>query len=642
MSPRRNTRSNILILSIIAGIALLLSILSYQFSILIYNKIVDIASQQVRSNTQIEVHDISQILANKLQTMGALLQTLAQSPAIHNNEYKRADIVINSRQQSSSDLTDFYMWLNKDGRINWISNINESTYQKYKGKDLSYRAYFIVPRDTHAVYYSSLIESNDKVPRLYISYPVINSTGTNTATANGILTGVVVTSIRLQTLNNFLSKQLLSQFNGSIGLLDRNGIVLYTNPRQFGITTDPQQYVGEQVFGDKFQSLLSSSLHRTDSRNLLNDLIRRSLQGYTGSADILINDKMNTIAYQPVLVNGKNFLTLYVSAQHNLASDVNILISQYRYFTILVVAIIGAVAFIIAFLVFSWNKRLNTIVNTKTAELKISNDSLAESNKQLTVANEQLKVHDKMQKEFINIAAHELRTPAQSILGYAELAKTDPGYVERETQSFIDIIYRNAFRIQKLTRDILDVTRIESHTLWLNKKKFDLKEVIQDAIEDAKLKPASESGDKVEVEFKTINGKKGKNGSSHSDIFVRADKDRITQVISNLLDNALKFTSKGIVSIVVVVRKKEHERREKEEEEKEEVVVSIEDTGSGIDPEIYPRLFTKFSNKSFSGTGLGLYISRSIIEAHGGKIWAENNNGRGKPGAIFSFSLPLD
>jgi signal transduction histidine kinase len=642
MSPRRNTRSNILILSIIAGIALLLSILSYQFSILISNKIVDIASQQVRSNTQIEVHDISQILANKLQTMGALLQTLAQSPAIHNNEYKRADIVINSRQQSSSDLTDFYMWLNKDGRINWISNINESTYQKYKGKDLSYRAYFIVPRDTHTVYYSSLIESNDKVPRLYISYPVINSTGTNTATANGILTGVVVTSIRLQTLNNFLSKQLLSQFNSSIGLLDRNGIVLYTNPRQFGITTDPQQYVGEQVFGDKFQSLLSSSLHRTDSRNLLNDLIRRSLQGYTGSADILINDKMNTIAYQPVLVNGKNFLTLYVSAQHNLASDVNILISQYRYFTILVVAIIGAVAFIIAFLVFSWNKRLNTIVNTKTAELKISNDSLAESNKQLTVANEQLKVHDKMQKEFINIAAHELRTPAQSILGYAELAKTDPGYVERETQSFIDIIYRNAFRIQKLTRDILDVTRIESHTLWLNKKKFDLKEVIQDAIEDAKLKPASESGDKVEVEFKTINGKKGKNGSSHSDIFVRADKDRITQVISNLLDNALKFTAKGIVSVVVVVRKKEHERREKEEEEKEEVVVSIEDTGSGIDPEIYPRLFTKFSNKSFSGTGLGLYISRSIIEAHGGKIWAENNNGRGKPGAIFSFSLPLD
>jgi len=93
-------------------------------------------------------------------------------------------------------------------------------------------------------------------------------------------------------------------------------------------------------------------------------------------------------------------------AQHNLASDVSALIDQQRYFTILVVAIIGAVATIIAFLVFSLNKRSNTIVNTRTAELKTSNDSLAESNKRLALANKKLKVHDKMQQEFINIASH--------------------------------------------------------------------------------------------------------------------------------------------------------------------------------------------------------------------------------------------
>ena len=151
-----------------------ISIFSYQYSTFTSNKIVDIASQEVRSNARIEVHDISQILTNKLQTVGALLQTLTESPAIHNNEYKRADIVINGRQHSSSDLTDFYMWLNKKGKINWISNINETTYQKYKGTDLSYRPYFTIPKDTHTVYYSSLIESNDKIPRLYISYPVIN------------------------------------------------------------------------------------------------------------------------------------------------------------------------------------------------------------------------------------------------------------------------------------------------------------------------------------------------------------------------------------------------------------------------------------------------------------------------------------
>ena len=134
-------------------------------------------SQEVRSDTRIEVHDISLILANKLQTVDALLQTLAESPAVHNNEYKRADIVINGRQHSSSDLTDFYMWLDKNGKINWISNINDTTYQKYKGTDLSYRPYFSIPKATHTVYYSSLIESNDKIPRLYISYPVINTTG---------------------------------------------------------------------------------------------------------------------------------------------------------------------------------------------------------------------------------------------------------------------------------------------------------------------------------------------------------------------------------------------------------------------------------------------------------------------------------
>ncbi len=247
---------------------------------------------------------------------------------------------------------------------------------------------------------------------------------------------------------------------------------------------------------------------------------------------------------------------------------------------------------------------------------------------------EKLKEHDKMQQEFINIAAHELRTPAQSILGYAELAKADPPYIEKQIQPFIDVIYRNAFRIQKLTKDILDVTRIESHTLRLNKIKFNLRDVILNAIEDTKFNLVSESRSNVKLEIKNMR-KAGEIVGHSDDIFVEADRDRITQVISNLLDNALKFTSEGIVSIAFA-RKKEH----KEREEEEEVVVSVEDTGSGIDPEIFSRLFTKFSTKSFSGTGLGLYISKSIIEAHGGKIWAQNKNDVGK-GATFYFSLPL-
>jgi hypothetical protein len=272
IKKERIRKTNIVILALTAAVALILSIFAYQYSTFTSNKIVDIASQEVRSNARIEVHDVSQILANKLQTVGALLQTLTESPAINNNEYKRADIVINSRQHSSSDLTDFYMWLDKNGKINWISNINETTYQKYKGTDLSYRPYFTIPKYTHTVYYSSLIQSNDKVPRLYISYPVINMTGT--VTSMGTFSGVVVASIRLETLGNFLKNQILPQFNSTIGLLDRNGIILYTTPKQFGITTNTQQYVGEYVFGDKFQSVLSSSLQPPESKNLINDLIK--------------------------------------------------------------------------------------------------------------------------------------------------------------------------------------------------------------------------------------------------------------------------------------------------------------------------------------------------------------------------------
>ena len=315
------------------------------------------------------------------------------------------------------------MWLNKDGKINWISNINESTYQKYKGADLSYRPYFAIPKETHTVYHSNLIESNDKIPRLYISYPVINMTGagnyndSDNSNGKGIFTGVVVASMRLESLGNFLKNQLYPQFNSNIGLLDKSGTILYA--------TDAQQYIGENIFGSKFQFLFSSILHASESKNLLNDLVRNSLQGNIGSKDILINGKMNTIAYQPVVVNGKNFLVLYVSVQHNLATDVGALIVQQQYFTILMVTIIGGVAFIIVFLLFSWNKRLETIVNARTVELKMANDSLAESNQQLALANNQLKVHDKMQEEFINIAAHEMRTPIQPILGLTQVIRSD-------------------------------------------------------------------------------------------------------------------------------------------------------------------------------------------------------------------------
>jgi signal transduction histidine kinase len=215
-----------------------------------------------------------------------------------------------------------------------------------------------------------------------------------------------------------------------------------------------------------------------------------------------------------------------------------------------------------------------------------------------------------MQTEFINIAAHELRTPIMPILVNVEILEEELGKNNPE----IKIITRNAKRLQRLTENILSVTRIESKSLSLKKELFDLNNVIAACVRD----------ETVQIENKNI---KMLHRKDTEKILVKADKDRISQVISNLLHNAIKFTNEG--EIVVIA-----------ENIKDGVKVSVKDNGSGIDPQIIPILFSKFATKSDKGTGLGLYICKGIIEAHGGRIWAENNAEPAK-GATVSFVLPL-
>jgi len=256
------------------------------------------------------------------------------------------------------------------------------------------------------------------------------------------------------------------------------------------------------------------------------------------------------------------------------------------------------------------------------------------------ILNEELKRAGDMQKEFINIAAHELRTPAQSILGYAELASSDPELCKHDKQGLVDAIYRNAIRLQRLTRNILDVTKIESNTLQLNKEVLNLNDVISNVVSDLKIQTTNIPKGKLIMKYNHSCKRSTICENNYDDddnrdnaIFIDADKERITQVISNILNNAIKFTKTklkegGVENIGIDVQKND-----------KQALVSIIDTGIGIDPGIMPRLFEKFTTKSSSGTGLGLFISKSIVEAHGGRIWAQNNaNGRG---ATFAFSLPL-
>jgi signal transduction histidine kinase len=274
-----------------------------------------------------------------------------------------------------------------------------------------------------------------------------------------------------------------------------------------------------------------------------------------------------------------------------------------------------------------WNEtELHEQVRESNKRLEISNEQLGSTNRQLVLANEQLKAHDKMQKEFIDVAAHELRTPTQAIVGYSELLDMEP----ERSKEYVGPILRNAERLQRLTGDILDVARMESRTLKLNIEQFNLKDVISSNIQDYRNQIENQ-GKKEDIKLVYDD-----DDNEPKDIFIKADKARVSQVISNLLNNAIKFTKEGVISITAAEKKGDDDNNNDDDGV---VLLQVKDTGQGIDSGIFPRLFSKFVSKSFEGTGLGLYISKSIVEAHGGKIWAENN-ADGK-GATFAFTLPL-
>jgi signal transduction histidine kinase len=189
----------------------------------------------------------------------------------------------------------------------------------------------------------------------------------------------------------------------------------------------------------------------------------------------------------------------------------------------------------------------------------------------------------------------------------------------------LEMIRRNAQRLKRLAEDILDVTKIETQSLILDKEQLNLNDIVVSTIKDIKN----------QIQHRWVGGARILYESKGDDIiFIKADKYRVAQLVTNLLSNALKFVKRhdGLVSIGI----------EKIEDDvgggQEVALVSVKDNGTGIDPDIFPRLFEKFASKSFKGTGLGLFICRSIVEAHGGKIWAENNR---ENGATFRFTLPI-
>ena len=599
-------------------------ILLYQYSNSISGEIVNLAIDDIESNAKIQSHVISHSLANSVSTITSNLRVLANAPSIQNGSLS-SQILFDAAQESTKGLTEGYYWLDRDGKVITYSQVNE--FPDYRGADLSSRDYFEIPREKSIPYISSVMNSTDKVQRVYISYPIIgnsvngSSSGDNSGSSgviesnaasaaltsndsnnNNVFEGVIVAALRATDIGKFLQSGLLNEFPNTAGLIDLNGVILYSQN---------QSFIGKNYFGNEFQSVIPAAI-----RNDFNAIIEHSLEGNTGLEDFMIEQgNTSTVAYNPVVVNGDHIWTLYIVSPHQLAENVYGLINKESVLSIIIIAIIMAIAGVLFFIIMSWNRTLRGAVNTRTQELKSTVN-------QLSQANEQLKVHDKMQKEFINVASHEMKTPTQAIIGFSDLMQKHPD----KREEMLKAISRNAIRLQRLTNDILDVTRIESQTLNLYKEKFKLCDLIASVVEDQRSH--------VEKENQNVKLLYNNKYDPEDSPIVDADKDRITQVISNILNNAIKFASnqKENGGTVTVTLEQNHSNRE-------EAIVSIRDNGEGIHQEILPRLFTKFATKSFAGTGLGLYISKSILEEHGGRIWAQNNSDG--QGATFTFTLPL-
>jgi signal transduction histidine kinase len=278
----------------------------------------------------------------------------------------------------------------------------------------------------------------------------------------------------------------------------------------------------------------------------------------------------------------------------------------------------------------SFNSMVTSIKNyiKKQNELK----------KEIEKANQELKYKDKLKDEFINVAAHELKTPIQPILGLCEILRDRETNIEKD-EEILDIVIRNSRRLKKLAEDILNVAKIESGSFLLKKEKFYLEQMITETLKDFEQK-ILESKKNIKLSYESHD--------NNNEIIIEADRNRLSQITSNLLNNAFNFTDDGNITLIV-------ERKNGNNiNNNDEILISIKDTGIGIDPEILPRLFEKFATNSSmtGGTGLGLFICKSIIEMHDGNIWAINNNnnnnnnslnddGRNVRGSTFTFSIPI-
>jgi signal transduction histidine kinase len=589
--------------------------------------------EQQKARQMQSTQALSQRISSDLGSILARLQGLAISSYLQQGDLssdKTRKLLQETYFQINNITTaDKLFILNKNNIV--MINLVPEGQKTFVGTNVSDIDWVRETRTQHKPVFSNGYFGLDGKYRIAITYPITNR-------ETGQYIGLVGSLMP--------ATQLFEHYGNIFDIKSQYLAVLNGNSNQ--LIHPVKSFIGKPFFGNYTQQV-------TGHNKALNSLISTVMDGKPDFAAYPFKNGERLNTGFPIFVEGKpTYFVFVITPMSVIYSQINKVISTERLEMFSLIAGSTVAILILVIFLIRWSNTLDNEVKKRTRELDEANKSITESNKQLALANEQLKIHDRMQRDFINIAAHELRTPIQPILSLTRiiqdrmsLKKEEAGRVvgnaeeqeQMELCQLQDVVISSAKRLQRLTDDILDVSRIESHRLTLQKKRLDINDLISNIIHDCKNQlerqrdwSIADDGHLPNVTNLTINY----NGSEKQEgpIFVEADKQRISQVVWNLLNNAIKFTGEG-GTLTITVEKK----RKGNKPDDKEAVVSIRDTGTGIDPEIRPRLFEKFASRSYQGTGIGLFISKSIVEAHGGRIWAENN-ADGK-GSTFYFSLPL-
>ena len=549
--------------------------------------------QQQQEEQLQSTENMAERIRSDLNLIQAILQGLASSTYLQQGEL--------SGNRVEKLMTEGFEQVGKVAEVDWFFITDEDDVIKYSmgrpgqgsfvNADLSSRDYVQDTRRTFGPVFSNGFKAIDGVFRIAVTYPIINR---DTNQYIGLVGAQIPAVDFFRRYGNIYDIE--SQY---LAVLDNHSVQL-VHPME--------SFIGTPFFGNHTQEA-------TGHNTVLNNLIQTVMTGKPSSAiyEFKNSERLNT-GYPIFFQNIPKYFNFIITPTKEIYAQVNDVLFAERLKTLSLLIGASAAILVLVIILLKWNSSLNNQVKRRTKELEES--------------NRQLKQQGEMQKEFINTAAHELRTPIQPILGLSEHLSqeaTDP-----QQRKLLNAITRNAKRLQRLAEDILDVSRIESQNLWLRKERFNINELIENLVREFQ--------EKIDKEYDGNDDSKNIGISfEHSEevILISADKARIGQVISNLLDNSLKFTKlrrdvkteRKMVNIFSTIKDGW-------------VEVTVKDMGTGIDPEMGPRLFTRFASKSFSGTGLGLYLCKKIIESHGGSISGKNNPDG--IGAIFSFILRLD